>query len=95
MAGSPEASTSSDHVEVEWQLDALDLRPVERWLGTYLPAAGSSDDSPWGMVQGEGRTRVLTDVYLDTEDWRVFRAGFALRTRKQGKAAETTLKSFA
>jgi CHAD domain-containing protein len=35
----------------------------------------------------------LHDTYLDTEDWRVLRAGFALRVREKGGRPEATLKS--
>ncbi|MGH8318884.1 MAG: CHAD domain-containing protein [Steroidobacteraceae bacterium] len=34
----------------------------------------------------------LHDTYLDTADWRVFRAGYALRMREKGGHAEATLK---
>ncbi len=35
MAGSRERQGGTDDpVEIEWQFDALDLRPVERWLAT-------------------------------------------------------------
>jgi triphosphatase len=92
----------SDHIEVEWQLDALDLRPVERWLEANVPASGfppETGGSPGAdsgvLSRGPGRTRVLSDSYLDTEDWRLFRAGLSLRVRRRGRDAETTLKSLA
>lgn len=34
----------------------------------------------------------LHDTYLDTEDWRLFRAGFALRLREKDGRVEATLK---
>jgi CHAD domain-containing protein len=37
-------------------------------------------------------TQQLHDTYLDTDDWRVFRAGFALRLRERGGHVEATLK---
>jgi CHAD domain-containing protein len=37
-------------------------------------------------------TQQLHDVYLDTPDWRIFRAGFALRLRDRKGKAEATLK---
>jgi len=95
-----EAAAAGDDVEVEWQFDALDLRPVERWLAA-LPGApfGAPSGTPSG---GESETHSLTalakpavrqvDRYLDTEDWRVGRAGLVLRTRRKGRHDEATLK---
>ena len=34
----------------------------------------------------------MVDSYLDTEDWRIARAGFVLRTRRRGRHDEITLK---
>jgi CHAD domain-containing protein len=39
--------------------------------------------------------RRLVDHYLDTEDWRILRAGFVLRTRQRGRRDEATLKDTA
>jgi len=62
-----------DPVEIEWQFDALDLRPVERWLATLPTLAVETDDG--GTVTALARTpRRLTDSYLDTDDWRIARA---------------------
>ena len=36
-------SGQADPVEVEWQFDALDLRPVERWLATLPTLAVETD----------------------------------------------------
>jgi len=87
--GSRAPATGGDDVEVEWQLDALDLRPVERWLAAL----------PGGHRGGLGTVTVLAkpsrrlvDRYLDTEDWRVGRAGLVLRTRHHGRRDEVTLK---
>ena len=80
-----------DPVEIEWQFDALDLRPVERWLATLPTLAVETDDG--GTVTALARTpRRLTDSYLDTDDWRIARAGFVLRTRRRGRQDEITLK---
>ncbi len=76
----------SDHVEVEWQFDALDLRPVQRWLEEAGPKRPGLT-----LVAGPGRRHV--DVYLDTDDWRLYRAGFSLRIRKGRGSAEATLKA--
>ncbi len=81
-----------DDVEVEWQLDALDLRPVERWLAA-LPGR-APDQIPTLTVLAKP-TRRLVDRYLDTEDWRVGRAGLVLRTRHRGRRDEATLKDTA
>jgi CHAD domain-containing protein len=72
--------------EVEWQFDALDLRPIERWLAS--PAAAAT-----GLDVGRGETTYLVDVYADTDDWRVYRAGYALRLRRDGERWEATMKS--
>ena len=52
-----------DDVEVEWQLDALDLRPVERWLAA-LPGRGRPTRSPpspcWPSRPGAWSTATST-----------------------------------
>jgi CHAD domain-containing protein len=84
-------AVSGDQVEIEWQFDALDLRPVERWLST-LPSL-SLDADPTQTITALARTpRRLVDVYVDTEDWRMAHAGFVLRTRRRGRQDEVTLK---
>ena len=80
-----------DPVEIEWQFDALDLRPVERWLATLPTLAVETGDG--GTVTALARTpRRLVDSYLDTDDWRIARAGFVVRTRRRGRNDEVTLK---
>jgi CHAD domain-containing protein len=78
-----------DQQEVEWQFDALDVRPVGRWL----------EDGDWeeGPQVAAGETREISDTYLDTDDWRIYRAGYALRIRRvKGKSkAEATIKLLA
>jgi CHAD domain-containing protein len=79
---------SQDRPEVEWQLEAVDLRPVERWLSSRGPDEVPSL-TPLPTVS-------LVDTYLDTSDWRLHRAGYSLRVREQngdGGEAEATLKS--
>ncbi len=78
-----------DIQEVEWQFDAGDPEVVEEWLEEYGSGSGFSVAS--------GSTRELTDTYLDTEDWRLYRAGYALRVRRKGsnKTSELTMKSLA
>ena len=80
-----------DPVEIEWQFDALDLRPVERWLATLPTLALETGDG--GTVTALARTpRRLVDSYLDTDDWRIAHAGFVVRTRRRGRQDEVTLK---
>ncbi len=78
-----------DIQEVEWQFDAEDPEVVEEWFEEY--GSGS------GFSVAPGSTRELTDTYLDTEDWRLYRAGYALRVRRKGsnKTSELTMKSLA
>jgi CHAD domain-containing protein len=97
-AASPPASAASvvngagsahgDAREVEWQLTAPDLGPVRRWLDRHAQLDHLRiEPLP---------TQQLHDTYLDTEDWRVFRAGFALRLREKNERksghVEATLK---
>ena len=77
--------------EVEWQLDAPDLDAVERWLealGGRAPGDLEIDPAPTWLIE---------DLYLDTDDGRLRRAGYALRVRRtRGEGApslEATLKS--
>jgi CHAD domain-containing protein len=76
---------SEDRIEAEWQFDAIDLAPIESWLDRYQ---GSSEL----RVEREMPVEHL-DTYYDTADWRVHRAGYALRLRRRNDAAELTLKS--
>lgn len=70
--------------EVEWQLTAPDLAVVRRWLDQH-PVLDDLKIEPLPALQ-------LQDTYLDTDDWRIFRAGFALRLRAKGGSVEATLK---
>src|ERR1700727_1571171 len=78
-------------IEIEWQFDALDLRPVERWLSA-LPMLSLEGDDHSTITALARPPRRMTDSYLDTEDWRMARAGFVLRTRRRGRHDEITLK---
>ena len=80
---------ATDQQEVEWQFDALDVRPVDRWLRNSVREMDPSVTA--------GETREISDTYLDTEDWRIYRAGYALRIRRtKGKnKAEATMKLLA
>jgi triphosphatase len=78
-------------VEIEWQFDALDLRPVERWLATLPTLAIETGDG--GTITALAKPpRRLVDSYRDTDDWRIVRAGFVVRTRRRGRHDEVTLK---
>ncbi len=84
----------ADGIEVEWQFDALDLRPVERWLAALPMQHGINGQLPAPTTLAKPPRR-LVDRYLDTEDWRIVRAGFVLRTRQRGRRDEATLKDSA
>ena len=78
--------SATDHQEIEWQFDATELGSVESWLGEY--DSGSSD-----LVVAPGATVEITDTYYDTDDWRFYRAGYALRVRNSDGEVEATMKS--
>lgn len=77
-------NAGGDTREVEWQLTAPDLAVVRRWLDQH-PVLDLLKIEPLPPQQ-------LHDRYLDTDDWRIFRAGFALRLREKGGSVEATLK---
>src|SRR5262245_58492105 len=70
--------------EVEWQLAAPDLAQVRKWLSDHSPVTG--------LTFEPRPTRTIRDTYLDSEDWRIRRAGFALRLREDTGPTEATLK---
>ncbi|MGA2343735.1 MAG: CHAD domain-containing protein, partial [Steroidobacteraceae bacterium] len=70
---------------MEWQLASTDLGSVRRWLADH----GTID----GLVLEPRSTLQIFDTYLDTHDWRIHRAGFALRIRSESGKSEATLKS--
>ncbi len=72
----------NEHLETEWQFESA--VPPARWLRRIaLPA---------GFSLGVPRTESIADVYYDTDDWRLHRAGYALRLRRIGQELEATLK---
>src|SRR6185312_12747480 len=78
------ADGAGESREVEWQLTAPDLGAVRRWLERHtFPEPVRIEPLP---------PQQLHDRYLDTEDWRVFRAGFALRLRDNEGHVDATLK---
>src|ERR687889_1319932 len=78
--------SASDHQEIEWQFDASELEPIEGWLDQHN--SGSS-----GLLIAPESTIEITDTYYDTDDWRFYRAGYALRVRNTDGAVEATMKS--
>lgn len=79
---------SSSDTEVEWQLDAQDLRLVLRWIES-ITASGGLD----GVTITPGSTVSHVDTYLDTEDRRLDRAGYSVRLRRSRRSPpEATLK---
>jgi triphosphatase len=70
---------------VEWQLACTDLGSVRSWLSEH----GTID----GLILEPRSTQEIFDTYLDTDDWRIHRAGFALRVRSGAGTTEATLKS--
>lgn len=80
------SGNAADQTEVEWQFNALDVRPVARWLESAAVP---------GYTVAVGATKDLRDAYFDTGDWRMHRAGFTCRVREKGDGAELTLKSMA
>src|SRR6202171_1292716 len=80
-----EESAHKDGREVEWQLASTDLGSVRRWLADHGTIGG--------LVLEPRSTLQIFDTYLDTDDWRIHRAGFALRIRSESGISEATLKS--
>ena len=81
----PQTKLHKDGREVEWQLACTDLGSVRRWLSDH----GTID----GLTLEPRSTQQIFDTYLDTDDWRIHRAGFALRVRSESGTTEATLKS--
>jgi inorganic triphosphatase YgiF len=80
---------SIDVRETEWQFDVPDLHAVLRWLSE---SDERTDAGAMRVVAGGTVNQV--DVYLDTDDRRFQRAGYALRIRRVGRrrGGEATLK---
>ncbi len=78
-------SDSEDHTEVEWQFDVDDLGLVERWLRD-LPAS-----LPIAVTTADPEEHL--DTYFDTPEWRIYRSGYALRSRRVPGRADLTLKA--
>src|ERR1700761_4757839 len=79
------SAAHKDTREIEWQLASTDLAAVRRWL--------DQRDSVEGLLVAPQSTLDIFDTYFDTPDWRIFRAGYALRVRCEAGKSEATLKS--
>jgi CHAD domain-containing protein len=77
--------------KVEWHFDAVDLRPVIRWLDER----GEQTEDRAIKINPAGSSSEV-EIYLDTEDRRFNRAGYSLRIRRTGRGkrarAEATLE---
>src|SRR6202165_5979129 len=80
-----EEPAHKDGREVEWQLASTDLGSVRRWLADHGTIGG--------LVLEPRSTLQIFDTYLDTDDWRIHRAGFPPRIRSGAGKSEATLKS--
>jgi inorganic triphosphatase YgiF len=78
--------SATDHQEIGWQFDAGELESIEGWLDQHN--SGSS-----GLVVAPESTVEIADTYYDTDDWRFYRAGYALRVRNTDGEVEVTMKS--
>ena len=78
--------SATDHQEIEWQFDASELEPVEGWLDQHDSGSSALRIAPDSTIE-------ITDTYYDTDDWRFYRAGYALRVRNTDGAVEATMKS--
>src|SRR5271170_2194123 len=90
MSSNFDSTSRDDHRrkdgrEVEWQLASTDLASVRRWLDDHVTING--------LVLEPCSTLKIFDTYFDTDDWRIHRAGFALRIRSEDGRPEATLKS--
>ncbi|MBV9913277.1 MAG: CHAD domain-containing protein [Sinobacteraceae bacterium] len=74
-----------DTREIEWQLASADLSPVRRWLASHPQVDG--------LTLQPDATVEIHDTYFDTDDWRIHRAGYALRIRTESGRTEATLKA--
>jgi len=79
-------SAPSRQVEVEWQFVVRDVDVFGRWV-----LRARFDDGAWSVSPAE--VLRLRDAYFDTADWRLWRAGYALRVRRAGARVEATLKA--
>jgi CHAD domain-containing protein len=88
---------AADQDEIEWQFDALDLRPVQRWLAQRSepsPVDGGAGPASAATVHvTASRGRRVVDTYADTDTWALYRSGYTLRLRARAGMVEATLKA--
>ncbi|MDP9352360.1 MAG: CHAD domain-containing protein [Chloroflexota bacterium] len=80
-----DTTDNTDQQEIEWQFDVEDVNELRSWL------AGDGSDLP--VAVRELPSRKLVDLYLDTEDQRLRRAGYSLRIRTTDGQVEATMKA--
>lgn len=83
----------TDRQEIEWQYNVPEgLEQVEQWLGSREESGKLTD---LGLAVFRGSSKELVDTYYDTGDWRLYHAGYALRTRRESSCgdSEATMKS--
>ncbi len=95
-------SATPKDIEVEWQFDALDLRPAERWFGALstermveTQTLNAPDMVLSAVIMVAKPAERLVDTYFDTADWRIGRSGHVLRVRHRAGRGEVTLKGLA
>jgi len=95
-------SATPKDIEVEWQFDALDLRPAERWFGALSTERMVETQTPnapdmvlSAVITVAKPAERLVDTYFDTADWRIGRSGHVLRVRNRAGRGEVTLKGLA
>lgn len=82
------------HTEQEWQFSVAQLHAARQWLADQ-PNAGNRAERRLAARP----TLELHDTYYDSPDWMIYRAGFALRLRRERvddstpEQTEITLKS--
>src|SRR5262249_49735291 len=82
--GNQSRDEMQDQREIEWQLATTDLDAVQRWLSEHRTFDG--------LVMEPRPPIEVHDTYLDSSDWRIQRAGFALHVRNAAGESEATLK---
>jgi hypothetical protein len=75
---------TSDVQEIAWTFDAVDLRPVQRWLEGPERRVGAHAIE----VVASRAVTTQVDLYFETDDLRFQRAGYALRIRRMGRRRE-------
>ena len=79
-------NSPEDNIELELKLLAADPAAMEALPGVL--------EEVWGEVRDLGEVE-FHDRYLDTDDWRLYRAGFGCRLRSAGEGEMLTVKAVA